>query len=92
MDFHKLQGPLPGTGMSGFALGPVHVSHGTRHIVKMTDYWYEVHFVLQNDVRRLHGGPPQVSGLFAEDRDASRCPGTCPRCLWDSSDCENNGF
>ena len=36
---HKLQGPLPGTKMLCVALGLVHVVHGTRHIVKMSDYF-----------------------------------------------------
>ena len=40
-DLHKLQGHLQGTMMLGVALGLVHVAHGTRHIVKMTDSIYK---------------------------------------------------
>ena len=35
-NIHKLQGPLLMVRMLGVALGPVHVTHGTRHIVEMT--------------------------------------------------------
>ena len=44
-DLHT-SGPFAGTGMPGVALGLVHVAHGTRNTVKMTDYFLRTTFFL----------------------------------------------